>query len=189
MPPTNSTTQAGIDKVNAALSQDNRNDPFAQVKNILDGEATVRAQRKGTNNDICDSYLPGNTVADSNHPALVVALSPNSSDGGLEEASAPVVNSAVNSVAYINLFQPNPSRRRMTIQNNGSTGIYIVFGRAQTFLQTPTQQASPFTVYHIKLTPNAIYIDDAWRGRVDIVSDGAGGVVSATEFWRAQNPS
>ena len=77
------------------------------------------------------------------------------------------------------IFADRPSRRGLCIQNTGATVIKVNLG-----LSTPTQ-----TVYHIALKACAsandgsggVYLDDAWTGPVQAISDAAGGTFVAFE--------
>lgn len=74
----------------------------------------------------------------------------------------------------------NTARKRLTIQNTGTTVLKLCLGSA-----TPTQ-----TVYHCALSAcsssddgkGASYFDDAWEGAVQIISDGAGGTYVLAEI-------
>jgi hypothetical protein len=161
--------------------QTEQGDPFSQVRQVLDGKATIRPIREAGAIDICDAVLPPNQLADSSKPSLLVSLSPNSSDSGANGASNPLIASI--GLTYITILQANPKRQRIFIQNNGGTGLYLVLGSAATF------GASSSALYHIKIPTGTTYIDEMWVGRVDIVSDAPGGLVSAFELFRQLNVS
>lgn len=182
MPLANPVTRVGIDDVNQNIADIDNSDPFAQIKSTLDGIATSRAQRQAGGPDVCDAVIPGNVIADSNHPALVVDLSPNGHNQGLEQVSNPIV--AQFQTTYVTVLQANPARRRLVVQNTGTTGIYLIFGQASKFTSGVAQQ---FTIYHIKIASGATYVDELWRGRVDLVSDAANGVAAVSEYWRSTN--
>ena len=156
-------------------------DPFAGVRQVLDGKATARQIRETGAIDICDAVLPANQLADSSKPSLLVSLSPNSSDSGANGASNPLIADV--ELIYQTILQANPKRQRFVVQNNGGTGLYIILGAAASF------GASSSALYHVKIATGDIYIDEMWVGRVDIVSDAPAGKVSAFELFRQLNVS
>jgi len=180
MPLADPVTRVGIDSINSSIADIDNSDPFAQIQLTLDGQANARKLRPQGSPDICDAMLPGNLVADSNHPALVVALSPNGHEEGLEQSSNPVVSQF--QTTYVNVLQANPGRRRLIVQNTGTTGIYLIFGKASNFTSGLAQQ---FTIYHVKIASGSTYVDELWRGRVDLVSDAANGLAAVSEYWRS----
>ena len=176
---TDTVTRKGIDAVNKATGDIDRDNPFSQVIGILEGNASSRQQRKPNQIDICDTTLPGNSLISQNNPSVSVSISPNSYDAGSNAASNPLI--ALVQLAYQTLLQANPKRQRIIIQNVGSTNLFIIFGIASSF------NAKDATLYHVKIPSGQSYIDEQWVGRIDIVSDAGNGVVSAVETWRNQN--
>lgn len=84
------------------------------------------------------------------------------------------------STTAITLLNANSSRKRLRIQNLGTTVIKVILGAG-----TPSQ-----TVYHLALAAcgqtndgsSVSYIDDMWTGAVQAISSAAGGLVSVTEL-------
>lgn len=93
-------------------------------------------------------------------------------------ASAPA--QVVVGTTPIQLLPANPNRKRFTLQNTGLTRHRIVLGTI-----APTQ-----TAYHFGLrecgTPDddssPLYVDDMWKGAVQVISSAAGGTIVMTEF-------
>jgi|SRR5215469_1206124 len=183
MPPLSPLTRVGIDDVNQNIANIDNSDPFAQVKQTLDGQASARQLRGQGEPDVCDTTLPGNSIVDQTHPALVVALSPTGHNQGLEQSSNPVVS--LIQTTYQNILQANPARRRLLVQNTGTSNLYLIFGKASNFTAPFTTQ---FSIYHVKIAAGDTYIDELWRGRVDIVSDASNGVAAYSEYWRSSIP-
>ena len=73
----------------------------------------------------------------------------------------------------------NASRKRCTVQNVGTTILYLAFGA------TPTT-----TNFHIALPAggstgdgtSTLYSDDLWKGAIEAISSAAGGFVQVTEM-------
>jgi hypothetical protein len=177
MPPTSQVTQNGIDSVNSAIADVDNDNPFQAVADLLKGKASARDQRD-TGVDICETTLPGNSQPSQANPSIVVAIGPNSYDAGSNAASNPLQVPV--GTSYVILTQANPKRQRFIVQNVGTTNLFIIFGNAASFSATNNN-------YHIKIAAGQTYTDEMWVGRVDIVSDLAGGVVSFVENWRSQN--
>lgn len=78
------------------------------------------------------------------------------------------------------ILAANASRKRVRIQNHGTTVIKLVLGAG-----TPTQ-----TIYHIALRANGvaedgsspIFVDDMWIGAIQAISSAAGGLISVSEL-------
>lgn len=78
------------------------------------------------------------------------------------------------------LLAANSSRKRMVLQNVGTTKLYILFGAG-------TASSSN---YHIALPAGGntndgsspVYSDTLWTGAIQAISSGAGGSVQAMEF-------
>ena len=182
---TGSQTQQGIDAANRAAGTIDDQDPFSEVAEIIAGKAAIRKSRSTPGPDLCDCTIPGNTVPTTDDPALVIAISPNSADQGMNTATNPFITTlnAFSVVGYQRFLQANPGRQRFIIQNTGSSNLFVVFGKADQF------GADITTKNHMKIVPGATYIDDGYRGRIDLASDAAGGTVSVIEFVRQQNVS
>lgn len=78
------------------------------------------------------------------------------------------------------ILAANDDRRGLTIQNTGTTTIYLVFGSG-----TPTT-----SVYHVALAAGAsandglggLWTDDAWIGAVQAIGSAGGGTVVILEI-------
>jgi hypothetical protein len=178
--------QTAIDVVNAnsGISES----PFADVKAVIDGASSARPQLLRPSLDLCDAVIPGNNVPTTNNPALVVALSPNSFDENINQASQPFVQDIpafVTSSTYQTVLQNNPARRRLMIQNvnKDTTPLFVIFGKATQFNGDVTAN------YHMQITPGQTYIDDRYVGRVDVVGGAADVKIAVTEFTRSKNVS
>jgi hypothetical protein len=179
MPPTTNKTRTGIDIVNSAIAELDNENPFQEVSDLLKGRASARDQRDATA-DICETVLPGNSQPSQSNPSLVVAVGPNSYNAGANSASNPLQVPV--GITYATLTQANLKRQRVIIQNVGTTNLFIIFGNSSSFGATNNN-------YHVKIASGQTYTDEMWVGRIDIVSDLAGGVVSFVENWRSQNPN
>lgn len=117
----------------------------------------------------------------ANNPTIVTADDPipvEVSSGGLPgTATAPAQTSVGTTAAQI--LAANSSRKRLVVQNTGTTIVKIVFGAG-----TPTQ-----TAYHLALAAcvaaddgkGGTYLDD-WTGAVQAISSAASGTVVITEM-------
>jgi len=176
--------QQGIDAVNQAAPSTADN-AFDEIENILKGKTTARSARGVSLEDLCSALVPPNTVPDASHASIAVSLTPNDWNDGTNQASPPQVLTvaAYASIAsWQTVAQLNTGRTRLLIQNVGTGNLFLVFGKASQYAANIT------TTYHMKVAPGQTYLDDAWQGRVDMVSD-AGTSASVAEFTRAQNVS
>lgn len=86
----------------------------------------------------------------------------------------------IGAVTSVQLLAANAARKRMRLQNIGTTVMYILFGAgsataANCHIVLPAGGTS-------EDGSSSIITDDMWQGRVAALSSAAGGIVSVAEF-------
>lgn len=97
---------------------------------------------------------------------------------GSSTATAPAQTAVTTTASTI--LAANAARKRVMVQNTGTTVIKIVLGTG-----TPTQ-----TAYHFALAASSAadtgtggtYLDEMWTGAIKAISSGASGTVVVTEL-------
>jgi hypothetical protein len=134
------------------------------------------AGAQGTNGDMEPLNLDagGNLLVNVATGTLSVTVSPT------ESTTVSNPNLVTVGTSSVTLLASNSSRKRMTLQNNGTTTIYVLFGAG----------SASATNYHIALPAGGTskdgssvpYQDIMWQGAVQACGSAAGGLVTTAEF-------
>jgi hypothetical protein len=114
-------------------------------------------------------------------PALVVAISPNSTQFATSTTAnaLPGVNPVSVGTSSVAILNSNSSRKEVIVVNTGTTVIYLGFG------QTPST-----TAYHVALAKctsandgsGGSWTSDMWKGAINAIGSAGGGTVCVTEL-------